>query len=147
MTDGPAEGFFIACLFAGFDGVVDAGSTASFGDQDTDSIGGGGGRIRMADTCSSSSASVVPRTSFTLGVPITSTLFFTAHARGAVIEQGAEAYFEGFQFFDASMNRILDVTYTLVEVPEPSVVFLLIIGLLGLLILKRSTARYVSTRG
>ena len=74
-------------------------------------------------------------------------MFLTAHAQGAVIEQGADAYFEGFQFFDASMNPILDVTYTLVEVPEPSVVFLLMIGLLGLLILKRSTVRYGSTRG
>ena len=145
-TAGPTEGFFIACLSASRD-VASANSTAiftgpSFAAQQIAT--GGGNRHVDVETCEnpfSPPVSVTPA-SFTLGVPIRAELLLTAQAGGVPISAGASASFNGFEFFDASMNPVSNVTYALVEVPEPAEVFSVISGLVGILILKRATARH-----
>jgi len=145
VTSGLTEGFFIACLSAGRD-VSSAAATAiftgpGFAAQQV-ATGFGGQRIVDLETCENSfgmPVSVTPA-SFTLGVPIRTELLLTAQAGGVPISAGASASFSGFEFFDGSMNRVSDVTFSLVEVPEPAEVFSLISGLVALLILGRSTA-------
>jgi hypothetical protein len=116
VTDGPAKGFF-EVEFGGE--VIRSGQVAgSFFGQTN-----GGGE----------------RTSFKLGVPVGSTLFLNAEADASGngdVSSSAAIGFVALDFFDASMNPV-NVSFTLVEgaVPEPSVAFSVVCGLLLLVFL------------
>jgi hypothetical protein len=136
VTTGPTQGFFIACLRVQTD---NGRATATFGGQKLSPFGGT--RFSNVGTCPDFDplVTVIPVTpeSFTLGANMMLGLFLTASAPGIPISaQGFAGFKRGFQFFDASMNPISDVTYTLVEVPEPSTAALVICGLLILAVAK-----------
>ena len=85
-----------------------------------------------ADTCglygqSNPFGSPIP---FTFGVPQIVHIHMEGSTSGAeFVSTSADASFDGpFEFFDPSGNPISNVTFTLVEVPEPSTASLLSIG-------------------
>jgi hypothetical protein len=68
---------------------------------------------------------------FTFGVPQIVGIDMTAVADGVETRVGdASVFFDGIAFFDPSGNPLSNVTFTLVEVPEPSAWSLLGVGLM-----------------
>lgn len=131
VTTGPAQGFFASCFEAAGDTYM--GSILVGG-----SFAGGG----IANTTRAFALHTCGQTSFTLGVPIVSTMLLSASVstQGAIPQANAEVSFIGFQFFDAAGNPVTGVNYSLVEVssvPEAATAWLLVCGLAGVGLTRR----------
>ncbi len=126
VTAGPQQGFFAACF---------SGEGDTFNGNDTVQAGFGGSGAPPPPMRAFSFQTCGTETSFTLGVPIDENVFFSASVStsGPYPQAFADINFTGFQFFDASQNPVLDVTYSLDEataVFEPCSASLLLFGLL-----------------
>ena len=139
---GPEQGFIGGCFYGSGDTYQGSdfagGNFAGFGVNS-------GTRAFNFDTCPQSGGYNGELMSYTLGVPITSTLGLSASVStsGATPQAQASVNFTGFVFFDASMNPASDINYSFDEVPgppvpEPSLISLLSCGLVFLVFIALS---------
>jgi|SRR5580704_11360761 hypothetical protein len=127
VTGGTRNGTFFPC----FSASSDVGSSVSM------SFGGIGygisdlGQLFPVSNCLGKMPTGSPAP-FTLGIPQIVQVDIMG-AAGFMIESGASESLDQILFFDPSGNLLSNVTFTLVEVPEPSAWSLLSIGLLFLM--------------
>lgn len=126
VNGGIGNGFFFPC----FSGSSDAGTSVS--------IGLAGIGLSISDLINISNCGLPPffpaPKPFTFGVPQIVQVGMTGSGNLPLTrEAGAAVGLDHILFFDPSGNQLSNVTFTLVEVPEPSARSLLSIGLIFLL--------------
>jgi hypothetical protein len=115
---GTGSGFFNPCFVGGGDGNV----SMSFADGSYDASGQVNG---------TNCRGAILFEGFTFGVPQIVPVTMFANVSPFEREPGmASESLDHFMFFDPSRNQLSNVTFTLVEVPEPSAVSLLGVGLI-----------------
>jgi hypothetical protein len=146
VFDGTGGGFFYPCFvgsFASHSGALGEGSFGGVGYQFTGSSSFPASNCRMFGSLSDFFPLSKP---FTFGVPqiVPLSMGVLVGAQGSFGQDSAGESFPGgnfgfpaFFFFDPSGNALSNITFTLVEVPEPSAWSLLSIGWLFFVAVRR----------
>jgi hypothetical protein len=136
VTGGTGEGVFHPCV-SGDQDRTDAGAGVSLG-------GIGVGVINPP--CADTSFAFSDSGPFTFGVPQIVHYTIEGFANPSLLHGSADATatFDGIVFFDPSGNLLANVSFTLVEVPEPAAWTFLSIGVLFSVAIRRIVAKKLS---